>query len=88
MNHFLRIAVALGGSAFVSAAWAQAPLPAQSPFTVPPYPGVQQPYRYTTPGDDYRNGLITRWELEQLEGPTPQALQGPNPSSNKGQDVK
>lgn len=87
MNHFLRIAVTVGGLVFVSAAWAQT-LPAQSPFIAAPYPGVQQPYRYTTPGDDYRNGLITRWELERIEGPTPQALQGPNPSSNKGQDVK
>jgi hypothetical protein len=28
--------------------------------------------------------LINRWELERLEGPTPQALQGPSPDGNRG----
>ena len=42
-----------------------------------PFPGV-------SPEDAYRDGVINRWQLEQYEGPTPQALQGPNPSGNKG----
>ena len=42
-------------------------------------------YRFTspTPEDAYRQGLINRWELEQLEGPTPQALQGPSVDGSK-----
>jgi hypothetical protein len=88
MKHFLFVAASVGGLAIISPAWAQAPLPVQAPSIGQPYPAVQQPYRYTTPEDDYRNGLINRWQLERQEGPIPQALQGPNPSSNKGQDVK
>jgi hypothetical protein len=53
----------------------------QSPTTYP------DPYSYRfvapTPEDAYRRGLINRWELEQIEGPTPQALQGPNPSGGR-----
>ena len=30
------------------------------------------------PWDAYRQGLVNRWELEQLQGPVPQALQGPS----------
>jgi hypothetical protein len=71
----------------ISPVWAQVPPPGtyqpQSPAA--PYP---DPYGYRfvapTPRDAYRNGLINRWELEQLEGPTPQALQGPSPDGNKG----
>jgi hypothetical protein len=29
------------------------------------------------------DGLINRWEIERLEGPTPQALQGPSPDGNR-----
>ena len=51
-----------------------------------PWPGTQQaqwappaayPLNAPTPRDAYREGLINRWELEQLAGPEPQALQGP-----------
>ena len=56
--------------------------PQGSPATYP------DPYRYRfvapTPRDAYRQGLINRWELEQLEGPTPQALQGPSPDGSRG----
>ena len=45
------------------------------------------PYSYRlvapTPEDAYRRGLINRWQLEQLEGPTPQALQGPSVDGSK-----
>ena len=50
-----------------------------------PYP---DPYSYRfvapTPEDAYRQHLINRWELEQLTGPTPQALQGPSANGNTG----
>jgi hypothetical protein len=43
-------------------------------------------YRLTapTPDDAYREGLINRWELERLVGPTPQALQGPSANGSRG----
>jgi hypothetical protein len=48
----------------------------------PPPATYAGPYSYRlnalTPDDAYRKGLINRWELEQLVGPTPQALQGPS----------
>ena len=57
----------------VAAPAAQQPLPSA---------GYPAPYRYPYPGlaprDAYRVGLINRWELEQLEGPTTPALQGPS----------
>lgn len=87
MNQILRIAATVGVLAITSPAWAQSPLPAPSPFVVPPAYPAQPRYRYTTPGDDYRAGLINRWELERIEGPLPPALQGPNPSGNRGQNV-
>jgi hypothetical protein len=63
-----------------------------------PIPGTPQPqwppatysdpnsYRFVapTPEDAYRRKLINRWELQQLEGPTPQALQGPSPNGGGG----
>jgi hypothetical protein len=56
--------------------WAQVPTPPQYP----------NPYSYRfvapTPDDAYRDHLINRWELEQLTGPTPAALQGPSPNGN------
>ncbi len=69
----------------IGPAWAQVPSPgAQQPQRAPPtYPA---PYRFNapTPSDAYKQGLINRWELEQLEGPTPQALQGPSPDGSRG----
>jgi hypothetical protein len=65
-------------------AWAQTPAPLFGPWLGAPYP---DPYSYRfnapTPEDAYREGLINRWELEQLEGPTPQALQGPSPNGGR-----
>jgi len=66
------------------------PVGAQAPVGQPQWPPTTHPgpdqYRFVapTPRDAYRQGLINRWELEQLEGPTPQALQGPSPDGNKG----
>ena len=70
----------------ISPVWAQAPPPAtyQSQRPPAPYPDPDR-YRYVapTPSDAYRQGLINRWELERLDGPTPQALQGPSPNGDR-----
>jgi len=44
------------------------------------------PFTAPTPDDAYRDGLINRWELEQLTGPLPQALQGPSVNGSRGGD--
>ena len=67
---------------------AQAPSLAAVPPQWPPaaYTGsAYQAYPFTapTPRDAYREGLINRWELEQYEGPMPQALQGPSPDGSR-----
>jgi hypothetical protein len=69
----------------VAAQQAFAPLPAQPQRSPMVHPDPSR-YRFNaaTPEDAYRDGLINRWELEQLEGPTPQAMQGPSPNGNKG----
>jgi hypothetical protein len=83
------IVVTLAGAVaniIVNPALAQALSPATAP---PPWPwpqeayaGAYQSYPFPAPtaGDAYKQGLITRWELERFEGPTPQALQGPSPN--------
>ena len=49
------------------------------------YPGAYQRYPFPglDPSDAYRQHLINRWELEQLEGPLPPALQGPSPNGDQ-----
>ena len=62
--------------------WAQVPPPGtqQAQWARPaPYP-----FNAPTPRDAYRQGLINRWELEQLTGPEPQALQGPSVDGERG----
>jgi hypothetical protein len=80
MKHLLigiMVAMAL---AIIGPAGAQVPLPAQPQWPPAAYPGTYQyPFPGITPRDAYRQQLINRWELEQFEGPTPQALQGPSP---------
>ena len=49
---------------------------------------AQWSYVSLTPEDAYRTGQISRWQLEQLTGPTPQALQGPSPNSDKNGEVR
>ena len=50
--------------------------------------GFRNPYNYhfnaPTPEDAYRDGQINRWQYEQIEGPLPQALQGPSPNGSRG----
>ena len=62
--------------------WAQAPSPGTPPAQwAPP---AAYPFNAPTPRDAYRQGLINRWELEQLAGPEPQALQGPSVDGERG----
>jgi hypothetical protein len=67
---------------------AQVPPPgAGQPWPPATYSAGYQSYGFPapTPRDAYREGLINRWQLEQLEGPTPQALQGPSVDSSKSE---
>ena len=75
------------GIAFAVTAALVGPVRAQSlwqapaqPYGPPPAASRIYPFPAPTPSDAYRRGLINRWELEQYEGPTPQALQGPSPN--------
>ena len=80
MRHLLIGVTAAATIAVIGPASAQIPPPGapQPPAT---YPGPYQRYPFpdVTPGDAYRDGLINRWQLEQYQGPTAQALQGPSP---------
>lgn len=86
MKHLL-IGAAAMAIAGIGPVWAQIPAQA-TPQPGPPaaYPGAYQPYPFpgVAPRDAYRMGLINRWQLEQAEGPTPQALQGPSPDGGRG----
>jgi len=89
MRRFLSgVTLAVAIASIFSPARAQAPSPAappQWPWPQQAYVGTYQPVprppllNAPTPWDAYKQGLINRWELEQLEGPTPQAMQGPSP---------
>ena len=80
------IGIATAIAVIINPVWAQAPLPGtyQPRWQPPPYPDSNI-YRFVapTPEDAYRQGAINRWELEQLEGPTPQGLQGPSPNGGR-----
>ena len=68
--------------AAIGQVWAQVPSPGtQQAQSAPPAP---YPFNALTPRDAYRQGLINRWELEQLAGPEPQALQGPSVDGERG----
>ena len=93
MKRYL-IAVTLAG-AVASIIFAPARAQAPSPGIAPQWPWPQQAYvgphqpapllTAPTPWEAYKQGLINRWELERIEGPTPQALQGPSPDGgNQG----
>src|SRR3954468_7048219 len=94
MRHlFMRGMLAVAGASIISPVGAQAPSPAAAPPSWPPpayyaYGNVYRPYPFPapTPKDAYRDRLINRWQLEQLTGPTPQALQGPSPNGSRGGD--
>ena len=91
MRVTLAVAGAVAGVAAIGPVRAQAPSPAAIPPQWPPaaYVGsTSQPFPFPapTPRDAYRDGLLNRWQLEQLEGPLPQALQGPSPDGSRGGD--
>ena len=82
MKHLLIGITAAITVAAIGQVWAQAPSPGtqQLQWARPaPYP-----FNAPTPRDAYRQGLINRWELEQLVGPEPQALQGPPVDGDRG----
>ena len=82
MRHLLSGVAAVITLAIIGPVWAQAPLPVQP--QPPPAASYSYPLNAPTPNDAYKQGLITRWELEQLEGPMPPALQGPSPDGARG----
>jgi hypothetical protein len=99
MRRFLmHVTLAVAAAAIISPVWAQIPAPAAaSQWPSPAYSqwpppayfgGAYQTYPLpaVTPQDAYRQGLINRWELERLEGPLPQALQGPSADGGQGGD--
>jgi len=82
MKHLLIGVTAAITIAAIGQVWAQVPsLGTQQPQWAPPAP---YPLNAPTPRDAYRQGLINRWELEQLVGPEPQALQGPSVDGTRG----
>jgi hypothetical protein len=89
MRHLLSGIAVVITLAIMGPVWAQAPLPV-SPQSAAAYtlplnaPAYRYPLNAPTPHDAYKQGLMNRWELEQLEGPMPQALQGPSPDGARG----
>ena len=81
MRHLLIGVTAAATIAVIGPVWAQV---APQPWPAAAYAAQRYPFPSTTPEDAYRDGLINRWQLEQYEGPLPQALQGPNVDGNKG----
>ena len=82
MKHLLIGITAAITVAAIGQVWAQVPSPGtQLTQWAPPGP---YPLNAPTPRDAYRQGLINRWELEQLTGPEPQALQGPSVDGERG----
>jgi hypothetical protein len=81
MRHLLIGVAAAATIAAIGPVWAQVSPPVATQATWPPtaYAAQRYPFPSTTPEDAYRAGLINRWQLEQYEGPTAQALQGPSP---------
>jgi hypothetical protein len=92
MRHLLAcVTLTVVAAAMIGPVQAQMPSLAAVPPQQPPaaYPGSPyQPYPFAapTPEDAYRDGLINRWQYEQLVGPLPEAFQGPSPNGNRGGD--
>ena len=86
MRHLSLIGITAAATvALIGPLSAQVPPPgARQPWPTAAYPAQRYPFPSVSPEDAYRDGLINRWQLEQYEGPTAQAMQGPNPSGNKG----
>jgi hypothetical protein len=83
MRHLLIGVTAAASVALIGPVSAQVPPPAAP--TAAAYPAQRYPFSSVTPEDAYSAGLINRWQLEQYQGPTAQALQGPSPDGgNRG----
>jgi hypothetical protein len=87
----MRLTLAVTVGTISSPVQAQVASPAAAPRQSPPaayldYTYQGYPILAPTPRDAYRDGTINRWQLEQLEGPLPTALQGPSPDGNRGGD--
>src|SRR5438309_1109688 len=85
------VALAAIAVAVIGPVRAQVPPTAIVPPQPPPaayygYGNAYQPYPFPapTPEDAYRDGLINRWQYEQLAGPLPSAMQGPSPEGRGG----
>jgi hypothetical protein len=90
-NLLMRVTMAVTVATITGPVQAQTPSPAAAPSQWPLaayYGSTYQRYPLSapTPRDAYRDGTINRWQLEQLEGPLPQALQGPSVDGNRGGD--
>src|SRR5689334_16316903 len=87
-NLFIRAMLAVTAVTIVSPVQAQIASPAAAPAPWPPaaYSGSSFPYQFPapTPEDAYKEGLINRWNYEQLVGPLPAAMQGPRPDGSRG----
>jgi hypothetical protein len=62
----------------IGSVWAQTSQPAAPQYPAAADPAQRYPFPGLTPEDAYRAGLLNRWQLEQYQGPTAQALQGPS----------
>lgn len=83
---YLLIGITAAIAVTINTVWAQTAPPGtyQPQWQPAPYPDPYYRFVAPTPRDAYRYGLINRWELERLEGPTPPALQGPSPDGKRG----
>jgi len=91
MRHLLmRVTLAVTATTIISPVQAQTASPATAPPQRPPavFSSNSFPYPFSapTPEDAYREGLINRWNYEQLVGPLPAAMQGPSPDGTRGGD--
>ena len=85
MRHLLIGVTTAATMAVIGSAGAQVTPPVAAQLSWPPaaYSVQRYPFPSTTPEDAYRAGLINRSELERLQGPTPQALQGPSANGDR-----
>ena len=89
MRHLLmRVTLAVMAATIISPVQAQiaARAAAPPPWLPAAYSSSSFPYPFPapTPEDAYREGLITRWTYEQIQGPLPAAMQGPSPDGSRG----
>ena len=84
MKHLLIGITLILAVAVISPVRAQVPSPTSPPGAYMERPYQSYPFATLPPWDAYKQGLINRWELEQAQGPIPQALQGPSPNGRGG----